>query len=383
VGSGDVSSKFGVQMTSFTVLERPRLLNIKRSLIVLSVFAIIAVIRPRSSELLLAQVPAQPPSPQNGGQGKIRVNSNLVILPVTVKDRDGNLVPDMERQDFRVFDDGVEQSIDVFTAEAFPLSLVVLVDDDLKSKDAAALVASLRSALAAIGEGDEAIICHFDLEFYPGEKFTSDEDELLVQLKNAKDASVPSKAGPVPFVTPPSTHPLSPGEPSIIAVGGGSRPTKALDDSVFAAAELLHQQKGGRRKIILLISDGIDGALFNHHTYEETVNLLLHENIALYGLAIGSDSFQGKFGRMRDYANGSGGDIYYAAKSEAMERLYSQMTEQARHEYTLAYEPKGNSPKSEYHVVRVVTVQTGLQVKTRQGYFANGVGSSVASPQEK
>jgi Ca-activated chloride channel homolog len=355
------------------------LLNVKRFLKVVSVIGIMVVTKLCLGDSLYAQVPAPPAGQESGGQTKIRVTSNLVILPITVKDRAGNLVPDMERQDFRVFDDGAEQSIDTFTAEGFPLSLVVLVDDDLKSKDAAALVASLRSVVAGIGEGDEATICHFDLEFYPGGKFTSNEDELLAQMKAAKDASAPSKAGPVPFVTPPSTHPESPGEPrGLIGVGGGSRPTKALDDSVYAAAQLLHGQNDHRRRIILLISDGIDGALFNHHSYEETAKLLMQENIALYGLAVGSDSFQKRFGRMRDYANGSGGDIYFASKSDAMEKLYSQMTEQARHEYTLTYVPHGNNAKSEYHVVRVVTRQAGLEVKTRQGYFSNEAGSPAA-----
>lgn len=104
----------------------------------------------------------------------------------------------------------------------------------------------------------------------------------------------------------------------------------------------------------------------------------MQENIALYGLAVGSDSFQKRFGRMRDYANGSGGDIYFASKSDAMGKLYSQMTEQARHEYTLTYVPQGNNAKSEYHVVRVVTKQAGLEVKTRQGYFSNEAGSLAA-----
>ncbi len=325
---------------------------------------------------VLAQTSQLPAAPQNGAQTKIRVNSNLVILPVTVKDLDGNLVGDMEMRDFRVFDDNVEQSIDVFTAESFPLSLVVLVDDDLKSKDAAALVASLRAVAAGISAGDEAMVCHFDLEFYAGEKFTSDEDVLLAELKSARDASAPSTSGPVPFVTSPSTHPLSPGEPKgFPGVKMGSRPTKALDDAVYAAAVLLQERERNRRKIILLISDGLNGAEFNKHKYEETAQLLLHENIAVYSLAVGSDSFQKHFGRMREYANGSGGDIYYAAKADAMERLYSQMTEQARHEYTLAYAPKGNSTKSEYHVVRVSTSRPGMQVQTRQGYYSAPVGS--------
>ncbi|MGB2626259.1 MAG: VWA domain-containing protein [Candidatus Acidiferrum sp.] len=320
---------------------------------------------------------------QNEAQGKIRVNSNLVVLPVTVKDKNGNLVPDMDMQDFRVFDDDVEQVIEVFTTEAFPLSLVVLVDDDLKSKDAAALVASLRSVTAGISLGDEALVCRFDLEVNCPEKFTNDEDILVAQLKNAKEASAPSKTGAAPVVNGPDWHPAGVGEPAVAApVDAGSRPTKALDDAVYAAAQLLHDRERSRRKIILLISDGINGAIFNHHTYEETVELLLHENISVYGLAIGSDSFRKRFSRMRDYADSSGGDLYYASKSDAMERLYAQMTEQARHEYTLAYVPRGNNGKSDYHVIRVSSVEEGLSVKTRKGYYA-GVGSMAGSSDKK
>src|SRR6266480_2604153 len=61
--------------------------------------------------------------PLNDAQARITVNSNLVVLPVTVKDRSGEMVPDLTREDFRVFEDNVEQKIDVFSAEAFPLSM--------------------------------------------------------------------------------------------------------------------------------------------------------------------------------------------------------------------------------------------------------------------
>src|SRR5712664_2088058 len=122
---------------------------------------------------------AQLTTQQSKARTKISVNSELVVLPVSVKDRSGNLVPDLQREEFRIFDDNVEQSIDVFTAEAFPLSLVVLIDDDLKSNDAEQLVQSLRALVAGISSSDEAAICRFDLKFYPGEGFTSDPDRLL------------------------------------------------------------------------------------------------------------------------------------------------------------------------------------------------------------
>jgi hypothetical protein len=125
---------------------------------------------------------------------------------VTVKDRKGNLVAGLQERDFRVFDDELEQAIDVFTSEASPLSLVLLIDEDLKAEDAEQMAPSLRAIAAGIGLADEAMVCRFDLLFYAGDAFTSDGDQLLSDLREVQKASEPSKAGPVPFVTPPSTH---------------------------------------------------------------------------------------------------------------------------------------------------------------------------------
>ena len=58
---------------------------------------------------------------------KIKVESNLVVLTVTVKDDRGRLVSGLLKDDFHVFDDEVEQSILSFTDESLPLSLLILV----------------------------------------------------------------------------------------------------------------------------------------------------------------------------------------------------------------------------------------------------------------
>jgi VWFA-related protein len=174
----------------------------------------------------------------------------------------------------------------------------------------------------------------------------------------------------VPFVTPPSTHTPGVGEPAEIAapVNLGHAPTKALDDAVYAAGQLLRDRGNDRRKVVLLISDGENGVKFNHHTYADTVGTLLGSNISVFSLAVGSSGHKKKFSRLVDYANDSGGDIYYAAKSGSMEKLYSRITEEARHEYTLAYVPTGNDKSSDYHAVRVQVARPGLTVKTRRGY---------------
>lgn len=307
---------------------------------------------------------------QTEAQGKITAHSNLVVLPVTVKDRSGHLVPGLQQQEFRVFDDNVEQSLDVFTAEAFPLSILVLIDDDLRSIDAEQVASSLQAIAAGISSNDEALICRFDLKFYPGDGFANNSDKLTAEIKIAQDHSKPSTAGPVPWVISPSEHPRGVGEPSVGAPTNlGHAPTKSLDDAVYASAELLKSRSIVHRKIILLISDGENGKRFNHHTYEDTVAALLHGNVSLYSLAVGGNSFHRKFYRLFAYANDTGGDIYYSAKRSTIERLYSQIAEQARHEYTLAYRPRGNDLHSTYHVVKVLTTREGFLVKTRPGYY--------------
>ncbi len=167
---------------------------------------------------LRSQAPSQgqsasPASRPSDAQTKISVNSDLVILPVTVKNQFGELVPDLEESDFRIFDDNVEQSVDVFTAESFPLSLVILIDDDLKSKEAAQMAPTLRAITAGISDNDEAMVCRFDLDFYPGDSFSGDLDKLWADLKNVQDKAGPSTAAPAPFVGSPSDHPLGVGEP--------------------------------------------------------------------------------------------------------------------------------------------------------------------------
>jgi VWFA-related protein len=324
---------------------------------------------------LQSQAPSQdqsasPASRPTDAQTKISVNSDLVILPVTVKNQFGELVPDLEESDFRVFDNNVEQSVDVFTAEAFPLSLVILIDDDLKSKDAAQMAPTLRAITAGISDNDEAMVCRFDLDFYPGDSFTGDLDKLWADLKSVQDKAGPSTAALAPFVGSPSDHPLGVGEPQQkVPLKSGARPTKALDDAIHSAAALLHDRGLVRRKIILIVSDGVNGPQFNHFTYQDSLQALLHDNISVYSLAVGNSVIKHKFSRLINYSNDSGGDIYYASTSAGIEKVYSQITEEARHEYTLAYVPRGTSSTSTYHRVEVQVSRPAVTVKTRQGYY--------------
>src|ERR1700732_717525 len=212
--------------------------------------------------------------PQSEAQSKISVNSSLGILPVTVKHRSGNLVPDLQKDEFRIFEDNVEQKIDVFTAEAFPLSMIILLDNDLKEKDAQQVRKSLDAVVGGLSLEDEAFICRFDQFFHPGNGFTTDHDLLLTELQRTKLDTEPSTAPPGGAIAnAPSIngHSAIGDQPNIasatMAIGG--QPTKALDDAVVGSGSVLHDRNRNRRKLILFISDGANGGKkTNKMTYD-------------------------------------------------------------------------------------------------------------------
>src|ERR1700686_5098510 len=137
----------------------------------------------------------------NGQARIIRIPVNQVIVPVTVKDRSGRLVPDLSKDEFRIFEDGVEQRVAYFSNEAFPLSMVILIDNDLKRKNAEQVAASLKAIVAGLSAADEAYIARFDQFFHEGKGFVKDQDKLLTEIKRTELDTEPSAAPPSPAFT--------------------------------------------------------------------------------------------------------------------------------------------------------------------------------------
>jgi VWFA-related protein len=318
----------------------------------------------------------QAPAPQNK-QGKITIPVNQVVVPVTVKDGSGKLVPDLRRDEFRIFEDNVEQKIAYFAADPTPISMVLLIDNDLKSKDAKQVSESLRAIVAGLSLNDEASVCRFDQFFHEGKGFLNDQDKLLTELKRTRLDAEPSVAPSSAAISNAPTingHSATGDAPNITGatLNIKGQPTKALDDAVYAAAQLLKNRdpERQRRKIVFLISDGVNGAKFNVNSYDTVLKELLRYNISVYGVGVGSAFFERRFERLSKYAHDTGGDVYYGLKSRAMEELYARVTEEARNQYTLAYSPSGTDRGAEYHSIEVRVRREGLTILAREGYYA-------------
>jgi len=188
------------------------------------------------------------------------------------------------------------------------------------------------------------------------------------------DLASHSAAPPVggPFEGPTINNAPAPGAdplnfPSTRAIKG--QPTKALDDAVYDAAGLLKDRDSKkRRKIILLISDGRNGAKFNTHKYDEVLAELLRQQITVYSVATGSAYFDRKFDRLVSYAHNTGGDIYYGAKQTSFSEFYSRISEEARNQYVLVYSPQGDR-KVDYHTIEVRVRRPDMTILTRKGYY--------------
>ena len=316
----------------------------------------------------------QNPAPGAKSQGTISTVTAIVVVPVTVKDKSGNLVADLKKDEFRVFEDGIEQQIQRVTSDPVPLSLVILIDNDLKRNDAKQVEPSLVSIVGGLSPSDEAFVCRFDQFFHEGKGFTKDQDRLIAELRRTELASRTSAppsgdpfGGPTINNAPAPGAPMSTANPSLQAIQGQS--DKALDDAVYSAAQLLKDRDSKkRRKIILLISDGRNGAKYNTHKYDEVKADLLRQGITVYCVATGSDYLNRKWTRLTSYAHDTGGDVYFGASDDAFSEFYSRITEEARNQYVLTYSPRGETAV-DYHKIEVRVRRPDLRVLARDGYY--------------
>src|SRR5689334_17527907 len=336
---------------------------------------------PRTQQSSTAPAQSQtPPAPAPQQQPPtIRVPVTQVIVPVTVKDGSGRLVPDLRKDEFRILEDNVEQRIISFSADAFPLSLVLLIDNDLSRKNSRQVADSLDSIIAGLSTSDEAFVCRFDTYVHEGHGFIRDQDKLLTELKRTRLDEQPD-AGPAGSVNDTPTingHSATGDAPELpeTTLNIQAQSSKALDDAVYAAAQLLKDRDPDRkrRKVILLISDGVNNPKVNANKYDAVLKDLLRYDITVYGVGVGSAYFNRKFERLAKYAKDSGGDVYYGLKSRDMEELYSRVTEEARNQYTLVYAPTGTDRNADYHAIEVRVRREGLTILTREGYYSGAV----------
>lgn len=338
--------------------------------------------------------PRQNPPAQQAAP-PIVVRTERVIVPVTVKDSHGQLVGDLTQGDFRILADGVEQRIVGFSAEPVPLSAVVVIDNDLGQRPEVQVQKSLVAIAAGFGPSDEAALVTYDQFPETVSDFSNNNDLLFTTLKrlelgshNSQVIADPTTAGPIGAgggagPPPSSPGPLASGLPPAASVqvhGSGRYKTEnALNDALFAAGDMLKARGRDRRKIIFLISDGSNSKT-NEHSFDETLRSLLVSDVSVYSInvthtvPVGKSVIQHGASELEKYAAGTGGDTFFAGKQPDLERLYAEVTEEARNQYTLTFSPEDVPGKADYHTIEIRVRRPDLNVDARSGYYESAIG---------
>lgn len=326
-------------------------------------------------------------------QTQIRTRVDLVVVPVTVRGADGKLIAGLTRDDFLVTEDGRAQTITDFDIDPQPLSAALVIDDGMSGDKLRRLFPAGYTPLwitltAGFGPDDRMVAFRYDHEVVKLSDFTSDPAVIhqsfagipkIAETRPDEPRDLLGEKGPkwlrsiLNVLKPgPGYHPASGGDSPIPS---GSTPVKSaprpsdrvLNDAIYEAALALEAEPADRRKIIFIISDG-QAYGPSAHTFGQTLDLLLRNEVQVYGVSTEFATF-GSFGKLSEYAAPTGGDVHPGTSSQSMETAFGTITEQARNQYILGY--VSNNVAAGVAVYRTIDVKTRFPKQTvmhRKGY---------------
>jgi VWFA-related protein len=275
----------------------------------------------------------------------LRVNSTLVVIPVTVTDASNRFVLGLEKQNFSLLEDGVRQNISQFAAEDAPLSIGLLVDT---SGSMGTKLETSRRAVAQVlktmGGQDEAFLIEF-----------SDRPQLVVPF--TRDfAQIEEKLG-----------------------SAESQGLTALLDSVEMALREM-KRAGNPRKALLIISDGGDNN--SRYSAKEIENLVREADVQVYAMGVFEPfSNLGLSGAelsgprlLAEVSEQTGGRTFPARSFAALPTIARRIAIELRNQYVLAYRPSKQERDGKYRKVEVKLSPppglSALKARWRLGYYA-------------
>lgn len=336
---------------------------------------------------------AEPPSSgerQEIEEGDVvRVETTLVTVPVSIRDRDGRYIADLRKEDFRLYEDGVEQQVAYFAAVEQPFTVVLMLDTS----------ASTWSKLSQIKEAALSFV----------EQLRPDDQVMVVTF--ARGFTV-------------KCRPTDDRQKIRAAIRGTGR---GLSTRLYDAMERLMRKElvGIRgRKAVVLFTDGVD-ATSNDATYQSTVHLAEEFDALIYPIRYdtydsskdrggsspappsgsrlpsilrriplplpaptgggGSGSSRAEYERgeryLRDLAELTGGRLYEASKDlRYLRDIFGRIADELRRQYSLGYYPKRSAQVGERRRLRVSVNRADVSVRARASYVYKGTATAGETP---
>ncbi len=323
----------------------------------------------RSACLILILGTAAVPA---AGPQTLRVLVDEVIVPFSVRD-DGRPVHGLTREDFTVLEDGRAQTITEFTHDPVPLSAALLIDTGLEPESLDAVRAAIPTMVAAFSDFDEVSVYRFDDVVVQTLDF---EDEIPIldheRLRDALDAI--AELEPTVRFTEAAGNRAPPPGPVINGVPTvpGARPARdrgrrVLHDAIYTAARNLSLRAEGRRRVIIVLTDGIAEG---HRTdVEEVHRALLEADVQVYPIGVNVEFLVRITDSLDDYADLTGGVLFYRG-SDSLQGAFAEVTGLARNQYLITYNSNNEPRPGEIPFREIEIVGRGdYEIDHRFGYY--------------
>jgi VWFA-related protein len=322
--------------------------------------------------LLLAVAAVGSDLPQSDDQTQpftLKENVHLVVVPVSAKDRDGRLVPDLTRDDFTVFQDGKPRPIQYFSNELTPISALILLDTGMSAKSLATVRSQLRSLSNAFGPSDEVALYFFDQHIRLVQDFTSKTDLIVEAVNRETKEGIGEGTGPGMVGGPLAGSPMING---VNVDNPGSAPTlskpitKSIHDALYEAAQQVRYRPEGRRRVVLILSDGAGGS--NTFSYQDMINALQVAKATVYAVSFGAGWAAKRADLLARVARDTGGDIAYVRRSSGLDAACFLFADESRNAYVLGFTPSVADGK--FHDIKVRVSRPGVKLVARNRFFA-------------
>ena len=267
----------------------------------------------------------------------VRVNTDLVVVNVTVTDAAGKYVRGLKRADFKLMEDGREQTLASFGAEETPFAAAVLLDfsGSMETRVSMARAAAIRF-LDGLREEDVAAVYRFDSKI-----------EQLQDYSPSRD--------------------LAP-----LAFGMHAKGMTVLNDAIMRAAEDLSRRPEKRRAIVVL-SDGFDTK--SSATMEKALSAAASAGVTIYTVDMTPENAKPEergraAGILSNFAGKSGGRYIRTPGGQELREAFGSIIEELGNQYTLAYRPTNRARDGKWREIDVKLARAELTTRTRKGYRA-------------
>ncbi|HUJ30933.1 MAG TPA: VWA domain-containing protein [Candidatus Acidoferrum sp.] len=306
--------------------------------------------------------PAPPPQQQQPPESSqtLKVQTNLVNVFVTARDKHNGVISDLGKDDFKVYEDGQEQKVAFFAKEAdMPITLGILIDTSGSMQNilGAEQDTASRFVHEIMRKKDEAMIISFDFDLNLLADFTEDTAVLERAIRTAQINAVSSGG-----VVTPSTVPT------------GSNGGTDLYDAVYAAC---HDQLSGEagRKAIILLTDAEDTG--SKLTMQDAIESAQRSDTVIHVLRLSDEPFYMSMGLgysgasvARKMAEDTGGREIEVRSQKSLEKAFDQISEELRSQYLIGYYPTNAKRDGTFRKIKVDVNRPDVKLLARRGYYA-------------